>query len=68
MAGFYQNLHHQGTKLMLSNSDPKNIDNNDNFFDELYADFNINRIQANRMINSKASKRGAISELLITNY
>ena len=68
LAGFYQNLHHQGTKLMLSNSDPKNIDNNDNFFDELYADFNINRIQANRMINSKASKRGAISELLITNY
>jgi DNA adenine methylase len=68
LASFYQKLHHQGTKLMLSNSDPKNIDKNDNFFDELYADFTINRIQANRMINSKASRRGAISELLITNY
>jgi DNA adenine methylase len=53
---------------MLSNSDPKNIDKNDNFFDELYSGFTINRIQANRMINSKASNRGAISELLITNY
>ncbi|MGL5035761.1 MAG: DNA adenine methylase [Microcystaceae cyanobacterium] len=68
LASFYQSLHHQGIKLMLSNSDPKNIDSNDNFFDELYSDFNINRIQANRMINSKAYKRGAISELLITNY
>jgi DNA adenine methylase len=68
LASFYQKLHHQGTKLMLSNSDPKNIDKNDTFFDELYADFTINRIQANRMINSKASRRGAISELLITNY
>jgi DNA adenine methylase len=53
---------------MLSNSDPKNIDGNDNFFDELYSNFNINRIQANRMINSKGSRRGSISELLITNY
>ena len=68
LASFYQNLHCQGTKLMLSNSDPKNIDGNDNFFDELYSNFNINRIQANRMINSKGSRRGSISELLITNY
>ena len=68
LANFYQKLDRQGTKLMLSNSDPKNIDKNDNFFDELYSNFTINRIQANRMINSKASKRGAISELLITNY
>jgi DNA adenine methylase len=68
LASFYQKLHHRGTKLMLSNSDPKNIDKNDNFFDELYSGFTINRIQANRMINSKASRRGAISELLITNY
>ena len=68
LANFYQKLDHQGTKLMLSNSDPKNIDKNDNFFDELYSDFTIHRIQANRMINSKTSGRGAISELLITNY
>ncbi len=68
LASFYRDLHRQGTKLMLSNSDPKNNDDNDHFFDELYLGFNIHRIQASRMINSKASRRGAISELLITNY
>jgi len=68
LAKFYRDLHLQGIKLMLSNSDPKNNDDNDLFFDELYSGFNIYRIQANRMINSKASRRGAISELLITNY
>jgi DNA adenine methylase len=54
--------------LMLSNSDPKNSDENDNFFDELYKDYNIYRIDAKRFINSKALKRDSIKELLITNY
>ncbi len=68
LANFYTTLDKQGAKLMLSNSDPKNIDINDNFFDELYSEFQINRLTANRMINSKVDKRGSISELLITNY
>ncbi|MCH9845794.1 MAG: Dam family site-specific DNA-(adenine-N6)-methyltransferase [Alphaproteobacteria bacterium] len=54
--------------VMLSNSDPKNIDENDNFFDNLYDKYNISRISARRVINSNKSKRGSISELLITNY
>jgi DNA adenine methylase len=54
--------------LMLSNSDPKNTDLNDDFFDDLYKPFNIKRVSASRAINSKGSKRGSISELLITNY
>ena len=53
---------------MLSNSDPKNTTENDNFFDDLYADFNILRVKASRMINSKGSSRGKIKELLIKNY
>ena len=53
---------------MLSNSDPKNTNPEDDFFDELYSGFNIHRVSASRMINSKASKRGKIAELLITNY
>ena len=53
---------------MLSNSDPKNTNENDNFFDDLYADFNIQRIEASRMINSKGTGRGKIRELLITNF
>ena len=54
--------------VMLSNSDPHNVDENDNFFDDLYADFTILRVDASRMINSKASSRGNIKELLIKNY
>ena len=58
----------RGAKIMLSNSDPKNLDENDNFFDDLYSEFNIKRVYAKRNINSDASKRGKITELLITNY
>jgi DNA adenine methylase len=57
-----------GARLMLSNSDPKNYDPDDNFFDELYAPFNIHRVTASRMINSVAGKRGKITEILVTNY
>lgn len=55
-------------KIMASNSDPKNVDENDEFFDDLYAGFNINRVPANRAINSKGKGRGKINEILITNY
>lgn len=54
--------------FMISNSDPKNADVNDDFFDELYKDYNIIRIPARRCINSKGNKRGAINELLIKNF
>ena len=68
LAEFYRKLNAKGAKLMLSNSDPKNKNPNDNFFDDLYSGFNVQRVKASRMINSKASKRGPIYELLITNY
>ncbi|MBU2508681.1 MAG: Dam family site-specific DNA-(adenine-N6)-methyltransferase [Bacteroidetes bacterium] len=68
LAKFYGELGVNGNKLMLSNSDPKNENINDDFFDRLFSNFNILRIKANRMINCKAEKRGKITELLITNY
>lgn len=52
---------------ILSNSDVKGKDENDNFFDDLYSDFNIQRVQAKRSINANPEKRGKLSELLITN-
>lgn len=55
-------------KWILSNSDVKGKDTNDNFFDDLYNEFNINRVFATRMINANAEKRGKLTELLITNY
>lgn len=55
-------------KLMLSNSNPKNNNEEDDFFEQIYNGFKIYEIKANRMINSNKEKRGKISELLITNY
>lgn len=58
----------KGAKFMLSNSDPHNSDPDDDFFDELYQGFDIERVGASRAINSKGSGRGKIDELLIRNY
>ncbi len=68
LAHLFSSLDKRGTKLMLSNSDPKNHNPDDNFFDEIYSDFNIARIPATRMINSVATKRNAINEIMVTNY
>lgn len=68
LADMYKELSTMGAKVMLSNSDPHNVDENDNFFDDLYAGFTIVRVDASRMINSKGSSRGKIKELLIKNY
>ena len=53
--------------FVASNSDPQNVNNEDDFFDHLYRMFNIKRVSAARMINSKADGRGAISEIMISN-
>lgn len=55
-------------KIMLSNSDPKNEDKKDDYFERLYAGFRIERLKAKRAINCNASKRGEINEILVTNY
>lgn len=68
LASYYKKLDSMDAKLMLSNSNPKNVNEEDTFFDDIYQGFNINELQANRMINSNATKRGKISELLILNY
>lgn len=67
LAEYVKLLSSKGAKFVLSNSDPKNTNPDDNFFDDLYKDFSIHRISASRFINSKASGRGKINELLITN-
>ncbi len=68
LAQLYKELSDKGAKVLLSNSDPHNADENDNFFDDLYSDFTIMRVDASRAINSKGNKRGKIKELLIKNY
>ena len=56
------------SKIMLSNSDPKNENPNDDFFEKLYDGYKLHRVYAKRMINCNAEKRGKINELVITNY
>lgn len=68
LAQFYNELGANGNKLMLSNSDPKNENPSDHFFEKLYERFNIIRVKANRMINCDGNNRGKINELLILNY
>ena len=64
---FIESLSCKGATILISNSDPKNTDENDNFFDELYKNYHIERVFAKRMINSRGSNRGAVRELLISN-
>lgn len=68
LAEAFRRLDSRGAKLMLSNSDPKNEDPNDHFFDDLYAGYSIDRVPARRMINRDGDRRGEIYELIITNY
>lgn len=68
LANFCKTLDQRNSKFLLSNSDPKNENPNDHFFETAYAWCHIERVQANRMINCNASKRGLIYELLIKNY
>jgi len=68
LARYIDELSENGAFIVASNSDPKNTDADDNFFDRLYSKHNIMRISANRMINSAASGRGKINELLIASY
>ena len=68
LAKLYKQLDKKGSKVMLSNSDPKNNDPSDNFFDEIYNGYNIHRVPARRMINSDSTKRGVINEIVVTNY
>jgi site-specific DNA-adenine methylase len=50
-----------GIKAMCSNSDTP-------LTREVFHDLNIETIQAPRMVSAKASGRGTVSELVITNY
>ena len=68
LATHFQKWDQKGAYLMLSNSDPKNEDLNDHFFDNLYKGYKIERVPAKRYINCNAQKRGAINELIIRNY
>lgn len=68
LANFVNSMHNKNAKIIVSNSDPKNSNSEDDFFDDLYYRYSIMRVSAKRMINSKATGRGNVNELLIYNY
>lgn len=67
LSEYFELLNKKNAKLLLSNSDPKNENINDDFFDELYKKFYIKRVSSQRVINSKGTNRGKITEILVSN-
>jgi DNA adenine methylase len=63
-----KHLDEKNVKFLLSNSDPKNTMPDDEYFDDLYNGFKIERVRANRSINSDIEKRGEITEIMVRNY
>jgi len=61
LAALFAEAHKRGAKLMLSNSDTPLVR-------DLYRDFNIHTVRARRSINRDGSKRGKISEVVVTNF
>ncbi len=60
----FAELHKRGCFVMLSNSDTP-------FINKIYSEISsakITKVEAVRAINSKGSKRGKITEVLVTNY
>ena len=60
---FCDQVEHAGFKFMLSNSDCSDM-----FFDDLFAQYIIERVRASRNINSNPAKRGKLNEILVRNY
>lgn len=54
-------LDRHGIRFMVSNSRTE-------FIEGLYDRFNVSIVQARRSVNSVGSKRGAVEEVLVTNY
>ncbi len=65
---FCDRLQSINVPFMLSNSDCLGRDGSDRFFDDLFEDYDINRVWASRSVNADGSKRGKLTEILVRNY
>jgi len=61
LADLYNELSDRGCYVMLSNSDTP-------FTRDLYKKWRVDTVYAKRMINSDSSKRGEVTEIIVTNY
>lgn len=60
---FCDRIEKAGYSFMLSNSDCSDM-----FFDDLYAQYIIERVWASRSVNANPQKRGKLTEILVHNY
>ena len=65
LARFCDQIHAKKAKFILSNSDPKNTQASDDFFDRLYKEYRLMRINARRAISAKAEGRANVLEILV---
>jgi DNA adenine methylase len=71
LAEFCKKLNEINVNILVSNSDPQQVNPEDLFFQEQYLatqGFQIKSVDAIRAINSKGDGRGKVKELLISNY
>ena len=68
LARFVDDVDRKGAKIVISNSDPKNSNTDDDFFDNIYSAHKIKLVEATRMINCNSESRGKIKDLLISNF
>lgn len=68
LSEFVHYIDKKGVKILLSNSNPKNTNKTDVFFDELYGDMKMQNVSAIRRINGDGKGRGKIGEILVRNY
>lgn len=64
LRNLFVELHERGCYVLLSNSDTPFIRE---LYENIHADIRVVSVQATRAINSQASKRGKIGEVLVTN-
>ena len=60
LAALFKKLHLKGAHVILSNSDTP-------YINELYKGFRVDKVWARRAINSRADKRGGVTEVLVSN-
>ena len=65
---FCDRIMQEGHSFMLSNSDCFNTPLRDRFFEDLYLEYNIDRVWASRNVNANPTKRGKLQEILVHNY
>lgn len=65
---FCDKIQNKGHHFMLSNSDGYTKNSEDTFFENLYSNYNIDRVWASRNVNANAAKRGKLTEILVKNF